>query len=817
MSVRWWHGNTGGGSNRCSPLGGSALWRSELARNCAPLRIQIFAAPRPENCTGCSARKPSRTRFARRTVPERKKGCCVSDRGSVLRFPDKAARVTVHRWVSVVRRRRWSGIALHLTGLEKHTHVFTVQWSRNPAQTSVCPVCGTGGLKPQIAKITSVTEGWTIKVLRCPSCQARYADPLCAANYHEADRHGLKFYLEQGAGIRTMLESLNIADSRPIRHYLEVGCSFGFVMDYARRILGWHIRGFDPGFIAAAGKQQLQLPIENAYFAGLPPSEARADLLLCSEVLEHIAEPRAFVIQLRGALNPGGLLLLTTPNGDALTETLPQELLLPLLSPGQHVILYNTYAITVLLNQAGFRHVRTIDTGHQLIIAASSVGFEGKSLHFTPALYYQYLSKAAATHHIGTPLGAGLAYRLLKEETNLSRFGAAQSIYLRIRDAYLDHYGLDLDNFDLHIPARWDFREFSKRFPCNLTGVLYARGLIQLLHEDAPEKAAHTFSTAIRFGAALRARLRAIGADDAETAALCREAEIARLRGLTRFDPETGVSELKKLTFAQKCGESTTLLLHRRRAQRAVFADLVFLGHYEMAENALSSRHLAGSDGDNPDDFLPDFAWALYLLNYKDDAANAAATLSEVRERVADLIALSCQKEGIESQFQEIEIAWLAALARSNAPEAALAFRQVLCNRVELDGAVLAAHGRRAFSRIFTDLVNLGNYAAAERVVASWPDAVVVLGSQTAELGLAWGVYLLNHLGEFATAAEVFGRVCECADGDLFWVARFNQGLASHYLGDDVTAYAVAAEIRDPGPEKAPVPGHLLARVEELI
>ena len=62
-----------------------------------------------------------------------------------------------------------------------------------------------------------------------------------------------KLLLEQGAGIRAMLEPLLLADARPIRSYLEIGCSFGFGLDYARRILGWQVRGFDPGFIAAAG------------------------------------------------------------------------------------------------------------------------------------------------------------------------------------------------------------------------------------------------------------------------------------------------------------------------------------------------------------------------------------------------------------------------------------------------------------------------------------------------------------------------------------------------------------------------------------
>jgi 2-polyprenyl-3-methyl-5-hydroxy-6-metoxy-1,4-benzoquinol methylase len=50
---------------------------------------------------------------------------------------------------------------------------------------------------------------------------------------------------------------------------------------------------------------------------GVPFASASFDLVWCSEVLEHLADPRAALAELRRVLRPGGVLLLTTPNSYA--------------------------------------------------------------------------------------------------------------------------------------------------------------------------------------------------------------------------------------------------------------------------------------------------------------------------------------------------------------------------------------------------------------------------------------------------------------------------------------------------------------------
>src|SRR4051812_5025585 len=100
---------------------------------------------------------------------------------------------------------------------------------------------------------------------------------------------------------------------------LDVGCGAGLLAEPLAR-LGAKVTGIDaaPELIAVAREHAAAMGLEIDYRAGdVQAVEGRFDLVTSMEVIEHVAEPDAFIKALAKRLAPGGLLILSTPNATA--------------------------------------------------------------------------------------------------------------------------------------------------------------------------------------------------------------------------------------------------------------------------------------------------------------------------------------------------------------------------------------------------------------------------------------------------------------------------------------------------------------------
>ena len=98
---------------------------------------------------------------------------------------------------------------------------------------------------------------------------------------------------------------------------IDIGCGAGLLAEPLAR-LGATVTGIDaaPENIGAARAHATAMGLDIEYFAGgiedLPGR--RFDLVTSMEVIEHVTDPAAFVAALAGALDAGGLMVLSTPN-----------------------------------------------------------------------------------------------------------------------------------------------------------------------------------------------------------------------------------------------------------------------------------------------------------------------------------------------------------------------------------------------------------------------------------------------------------------------------------------------------------------------
>jgi SAM-dependent methyltransferase len=98
---------------------------------------------------------------------------------------------------------------------------------------------------------------------------------------------------------------------------LDAGCGEGFNTALLAATAA-HVLGIDyaaaPVAAARAAFERANLEFRQLDVHALPQLGIRVDLVTNFQVIEHLADPERFLIAVRDALEPGGRLLLTTPN-----------------------------------------------------------------------------------------------------------------------------------------------------------------------------------------------------------------------------------------------------------------------------------------------------------------------------------------------------------------------------------------------------------------------------------------------------------------------------------------------------------------------
>ena len=133
--------------------------------------------------------------------------------------------------------------------------------------------------------------------------------------------------------VRAAIDAHWQGDSRSVRplagkRALDVGCGAGLLCEPLAR-LGAAVSGVDAAAenIAAAKAHAPGAELEIDYRCGDVGDLGLTgfDLVTSLEVLEHVADPAAFVAALRRAMVPGGLMILSTPNRTARSRLLLVE------------------------------------------------------------------------------------------------------------------------------------------------------------------------------------------------------------------------------------------------------------------------------------------------------------------------------------------------------------------------------------------------------------------------------------------------------------------------------------------------------------
>jgi len=195
----------------------------------------------------------------------------------------------------------------------------------NPQFNRTCPVCGGGEHQPWLTKRS-------LALVRCVRCGMLFANPVARSL---AEGH---FY-QQRAGSYYLSSDKLEADFAPVRfvrelrlfyrycargEVLDVGCSTGgFLYQLmTRHPADYHVVGTDIAGGALDYAEGRGVPVKRGAFLELDFGAQRFDAITFWAVLEHLAEPSAFLTKAGFLLKPGGHLFVLVPNMKSLAVRL---------------------------------------------------------------------------------------------------------------------------------------------------------------------------------------------------------------------------------------------------------------------------------------------------------------------------------------------------------------------------------------------------------------------------------------------------------------------------------------------------------------
>jgi 2-polyprenyl-3-methyl-5-hydroxy-6-metoxy-1,4-benzoquinol methylase len=183
------------------------------------------------------------------------------------------------------------------------------------------------------------------------------------------------------------------------RRVLDVGCSTGYLAEQLVR-RGNRVVGVEADGMAAAWAREWcdEVLVADVDTVDLPAALGVFDVVLCADVIEHLRDPRSFLLRTRSRLRRGGKLILSTPN-------------------------VANWSIRMSLLAGRFRYTERgiLDRGHThlftrrtLIECLHGAGYQLEALDFTvPVPLIGTDSVEAAAHAIGSLRPALLAYQFV--------------------------------------------------------------------------------------------------------------------------------------------------------------------------------------------------------------------------------------------------------------------------------------------------------------------------------------------------------------------------------------------------------------------
>ncbi len=258
-----------------------------------------------------------------------------------------------------------------------------------------CPACGENDSTPAFEK-------FTFQYVTCRRCDTDYMSPRPSprlmADYY-SDSENYRYWAEHifPASEEARREKVHkpwldrvigYCDRHAIPRgvLMEIGSGFGTFAALAQASSVFtRVVAVEANPEMAAACRSRGLEVINKRIEDVTGKLAAADVAAAFEVIEHLFEPRAFLEQCARLMRPGGLLVLSCPNGQGFDIALLGSVSLAI--DPEHVNLFNPRSLPLLVESCGFQVLEVSTPGRLDAEFVRTAILEGKfDVSFDPFL-----------------------------------------------------------------------------------------------------------------------------------------------------------------------------------------------------------------------------------------------------------------------------------------------------------------------------------------------------------------------------------------------------------------------------------------------
>ncbi|MEO7035439.1 MAG: class I SAM-dependent methyltransferase [Polyangiaceae bacterium] len=270
-------------------------------------------------------------------------------------------------------------------------------------EVPLCPVCGVSSNGLEVG--TRGRFNMTVRNIACDHCALVYQSPrptreamaaYYAAGYREhysdvgypvvggghAKPGDANFGAAMDAWHRGQAENAQVlGETKPGDRVLEIGCRHGRTLTLMRDKLGIEPYGIEPGMDEAGKARAAGVSCFVGTIEDYDPGEVRFDQIQSFHVLEHLHDPLAALLRMRGWLKPGGRMVIEVPN-----VYQPYGLLQENFFQNAHLTNFSEATLRVLLLRAGYSVLRALDRSALFAVATADESVSDAPLPFLPQL-----------------------------------------------------------------------------------------------------------------------------------------------------------------------------------------------------------------------------------------------------------------------------------------------------------------------------------------------------------------------------------------------------------------------------------------------